>query len=55
MAITKTARVLKDFNDAGTEKTFRTGANIELTEGEFLNYAAAGLVGEPDATDDPAA
>lgn len=45
----KSAKILRDFNDAGTLRSFAKGATVELTEGEFTNYAAAGLVGEPDA------
>jgi hypothetical protein len=55
MSTIKSARVLKDFKDAGTEKSFTKDATVELTEGEFVNYAAAGLVGEPDATVEPSA
>lgn len=41
---TKKAKVLRDFNDAGTDKKFAGGDTVDLTEGEFTNYAAAGLV-----------
>lgn len=47
---TKSAKVLRDFTDAGTNRSFVAGKTVEITEGEFDNYAAAGLVGEPDAT-----
>lgn len=46
---TKSAKVLRDFKDAGTQRSFTQGQTVEITEGEFDNYAAAGLVGEPDA------
>ncbi|SEQ60495.1 hypothetical protein [Sphingobium sp. YR768] len=48
---TKKAKVLRDFKDAGTEKTFAAEAVVDLTEGEFANYAAAGLVEAASATD----
>jgi hypothetical protein len=41
---TKNARVIRDFKDAGTERSFTAGKTVELTDGEFTNYAAAGLV-----------
>ena len=44
MSTTKKAKVLRNFNDAGTNKRYATGEAIDLTEGEFTNYAAAGLV-----------
>lgn len=46
----KSAKVLRDFKDAGTQRSFTQGQTVEITEGEFDNYAAAGLVGEPDTT-----
>lgn len=51
MSTKRKAFVISNFNDAGTEKNFKAGSTIELTEGEFTNYAAPGLVREPDATD----
>ena len=50
MTETKTvsAKVLRDFNDAGTERPFSQGATIEITPGEFANYEAAGLVAPVD-------
>ena len=44
MSTTKKAKVLRDFKDAGTEKSFAAGETVDVTEGEFINYAAAGLV-----------
>lgn len=44
------ARVLRDFNDAGTERRFTADKVVPLTEGEFDNFAAAGLVEPADAT-----
>lgn len=41
---TKNAKVIRDFKDAGTERSFTAGKTVELTDGEFINYAAAGLV-----------
>lgn len=43
------AAVLKNFKDAGTGAQFTKGDVVDLTEGQFGNYAAAGLVSEPDA------
>jgi hypothetical protein len=54
------ATVTRDFNDAGTERRFAKGETPDLSEGEFANYQAAGLVEvfveEPAAADagDPA-
>mgnify|MGYP003348237271 CR=1 FL=1 len=44
MSTTKKAKVLRDFRDAGTEREFKSGATVELTDGEFINYEAGGLV-----------
>lgn len=44
MSTTKKAKVLRDFRDAGTEREFKTGDNVELTDGEFINYEAGRLV-----------
>lgn len=41
---TKKALILRDFKDAGTGRSFKKGAEAELPEGVFDNYAAAGLV-----------
>lgn len=41
---TKRAKIVRDFNDAGTETQFTAGATVEMTEGAFANYLAAGLV-----------
>jgi hypothetical protein len=46
------ARVLRDFNDAGTavgndmavERRFKKDAEVQLTEGELENFRACGLV-----------
>lgn len=38
------AKVLRTFNDAGSETTFTGGQDIELSKGDFANYQAAGLV-----------
>ncbi|WP_153007994.1 hypothetical protein [Sphingomonas yabuuchiae] len=47
----KSAKVLRDFKDAGTLRSFTQGTTVDITEGEYANYAAAGLVGEPDAAE----
>ncbi len=53
---TKRAKILRDFNDAGTETRFTAGAIVNLTEGEFVNYKTAGLVeAAPDDTGDDTA
>ncbi|MAM37492.1 MAG: hypothetical protein CL949_17600 [Erythrobacter sp.] len=44
MSTMKKAKVLRNFNDAGTNKRYAAGEAIDLTDGEFTNYAAAGLV-----------
>lgn len=37
----------RDFNDAGTGKSFKSGQELTgLTEGELLNYEHAGLAGD---------
>lgn len=41
---TVSAKILRDFNDAGTEKRFTAGETETLTVGEFANFKAAGLV-----------
>ena len=38
------ATVTTDFNDAGSDRKFVAGKTEDLTEGEFANYRAAGLV-----------
>ncbi|WP_047866759.1 hypothetical protein [Sphingomonas paucimobilis] len=50
---TKKAKVVRDFKDAGTLRSFTAGETVMLTPGEFGNYVVAGLVAEPDA-DEPA-
>ncbi|WP_419827660.1 hypothetical protein [Sphingomonas sp.] len=52
---TRKAFVISGFNDAGTGREFKKGATVDVTEGEFANYAAAGLVREPGADDKAAA
>lgn len=49
-APTVPAVVVRDFNDAGTERSFARGTKPRLERGVFDNYAAAGLVRAPDAT-----
>lgn len=44
MSTTKKAKVLRDFRDAGTGREFKAGDRPELTDGEFINYEAGGLV-----------
>lgn len=53
----KRAKIVRDFNDAGTETRFTAGATVTLSEGAFVNYHAAGLVEEvgDDAVEAPAA
>lgn len=41
----KTAYALRDFKDAGTGENFEKGARLNIEEGVFRNYKAAGLVG----------
>ncbi|MGW8190159.1 hypothetical protein [Sphingomonas hankookensis] len=41
----------KDFTDAGTERSFEYGKEVDVDEGTALNYEAAGLV----STQKPAA
>lgn len=50
---TKRAKIVRDFNDAGTETQFTAGATVEMNEGVFANYLAAGLV--EAVADEPAA
>ncbi len=38
------AKVLRDFNDAGTSQNFTADAIVPLSPGAFGNYRAAGLV-----------
>ncbi|QXT34337.1 hypothetical protein KV697_10870 [Sphingomonas sanguinis] len=47
------AVAVKAFTDAGTERAFVPNKPFELTQGEFDNYHAAGLVeiAPADATD----
>ena len=44
MSTTKSAKVVRNFKDAGTERHFTAGETVDLTPGEFANYAAGGLV-----------
>ncbi|MDZ7893877.1 MAG: hypothetical protein U5M50_02275 [Sphingobium sp.] len=45
------AFVVNAFNDAGTGQNFTAGVIIDLPEGVFGNYQAAGLVRVPTAED----
>jgi len=38
------AKILRDFTDAGTERSYTAGDIIEVSEGVFGNYEAARLV-----------
>lgn len=38
------AVVVRDFRDAGTEKLFAKDKEVDLEQGVFDNYVAAGLV-----------
>ena len=40
----KRAKIVRNFNDAGTDARFTAGDTVELSEGAFINYHAAGLV-----------
>lgn len=51
MSKTVPAFIVRDFNDAGTTQSFKAGTVEEIGEGAFGNYAAAGLVREPNATE----
>ncbi len=44
---TVNAFALRTFKDAGTNKRVEKGSVIEIGEGEFGNYEAAGLVRAP--------
>jgi len=52
---TKSAYVIRDFKDAGTEQSFAGGSTVEISEGAFINYKAAGLVTEPTSPEAKAA
>ncbi len=55
MSTTKTGYVPTTFRDAGTEKEYEGGKTHPFTEGEYINYEAAGLIGEkPKPADKPA-
>lgn len=41
------AFIERDFKDAGTEQHFEGGKVQPLTEGQFINFKAAGLVRVP--------
>jgi hypothetical protein len=45
----KSGKVTRDFTDAGTDRRFAAGTTHEFTDGEFLNFHAAGLIEAPDA------
>src|SRR3546814_12926051 len=49
----KKAFIVRNFKDAGTEKKFTAGATVDLPEGVFRNYEAAGLVRRPNAEEKP--
>jgi len=49
------AKATRDFTDAGTERRFDAGKAHDFTEGEFVNFAAAGLVEAVDTAADPKA
>lgn len=48
---TRKAFVISKFTDASTQRNFSAGEIVEITEGEFINFAAVDLVREPDAKD----
>ncbi|WP_312313164.1 hypothetical protein [Sphingobium yanoikuyae] len=50
MSTTKRAKIVRDFKDAGTERSFSAGETVDLTAGEFANYEAAGLIEVAAAT-----
>ena len=50
MSTKVSVKPLQNFKDAGTERQFEAGKVVEIDEGEFKNYAAAGLVEKADAT-----
>ena len=46
----KAAYIDRDFHDAGTDQRFTGGTTVpDLPDGQFENYAAAGLVTEAGA------
>ena len=46
---TKRAKIVRNFKDAGTETQFTAGETVDVSEGAFANYHAAGLVKAADA------
>lgn len=48
---TKKAFIIRKFNDAGTEQSFTKGDIVDMNEGNFANYEAAGLVRTPTTED----
>lgn len=48
---TTRARILRDFNDAGTGQNFTADTVVPIEDGAFANYRHAGLV-EAAAADD---
>lgn len=42
--MTRRAKILRDFKDAGDERRFTAGETVEISDGAFANYEAAGLV-----------
>ncbi len=47
MSKTKKAFVVRDFRDEGIETEFTANDIVEIAEGAFVNYKAAGLVRAP--------
>lgn len=45
------AYIERDFKDAGTEQQFQGGKIEPISEGQFINYEAAGLVRKATADD----
>ena len=52
---TKSAFIIRDFNDAGDERNYTAGAIEQIEAGAFGNYEAAGLVRAPTAEERSAA
>jgi hypothetical protein len=52
---TKSAFIIRDFNDAGTEQNFTANDVLPVSEGAFINYKAAGLAREATAEEQRAA
>lgn len=45
------AFIVKSFRDDGTKESFAKGDTVQIAEGAFGNYEAAGLVRKPTADD----